>query len=167
MTLKEHLISAAPLSLGVGLVSGSVLAGAAAGLSAFLIDVDHALDYLLSNGRFQSLGHMFDYCYSGKIRRNYLLLHGYELWLLGLLVLPRLIGPELALGVLSGWLLHLLLDQLFNPAHPLAYFFFYRLGVGFARERIKRPHRNLYTDLAVRLGLPSPVWTRARSKAGR
>ena len=167
MTLKEHLISAVPLSLGVGLVSGSVLAGVAAGLSAFLVDVDHALDYLLSNGRFQSLKHMFDYCYEGQVRRYYLVFHAYELWLLGLFVLPGLIGPELALGVLSGWLLHLLLDQLINPAQPLTYFFLYRLSVGFARERIKTPHRNLYSDLAVRLGLPQPAWTRPRSKAGR
>lgn len=167
MTLREHLISAVPLSLGVGLATGSTAAGVAAGLSAFLVDVDHVLDYVLSNGRFRSLGHMFDYCYGGMVRRNYLIFHAYELWLLGLFILPGLIGPQLALGVLSGWLLHLLLDQLFNPAHPLTYFLLYRLGVGFARERIKTPHRNLYSDLALRLGLPRPVWTRPRSKAER
>ncbi len=167
MTSRQHFISAIPLTLAVGLATGSPLAGLTAGAVTVLVDVDHVLDYTLSYGGFRSLKHMFDYCYGGGVKRHFLLAHSYELWLLALLVLPGLLPHSLALGLLTGWLVHLLCDQFINPAHPLTYFFLFRLKVGFAREIIGTPRRNLYNDLALKLGLPRPEWTRPKAKSER
>ncbi len=167
MTFKQHLISAVPLSLGLGLVSGSAQAGIIAGLTTVLIDVDHVFDYIVSHGRFRSLKHMFQYCYEGRITRHFLLAHSYEFWLAAALLLPGRLPHVWTLGFLTGWLVHIFFDQMINPARPLTYFFLYRLRVGFRKERIGTPRRNLYTDLALKLGLPRPDWTRPRAKAER
>ncbi|MBW1711833.1 MAG: hypothetical protein JRJ59_01625 [Deltaproteobacteria bacterium] len=164
MTLKEHLVSAAPLSLVVGLASGSAGAGLAAGLTTVLVDADHVLDYVVSNGRFEGLGHMIDYSYRGRIRRLFLVGHSYELFFLALVLLPQWLPLIWALAILSGWACHLALDQLFNTCQPGSYFFVYRLKKGFLREAITTPGRNLYTSLAFRLNLPQRPWTRPRDK---
>ena len=167
MTLRQHLISAVPLSLGLGLATGSARAGLLAGAAAVLVDIDHVFDYIVSNGRFQSLGHMFEYCYAARVKRYFLLAHSYELWIAAALFLPGWLPQDLALGLLAGWLYHILLDQFINPARPLTYFFLFRLKVGFLKENIGTPWRNLYSDLASRFSLPRPAWTRPRSKDGR
>jgi len=164
MTFRHHLLSAPPLAAGAGLAGGSWALGVTAGVAAVLVDLDHVLDYVISNGRFQGIGHLFRYCRAGRLKYLPLLAHSYELWLVGLLILPRLAPAWLAGGLLTGWLFHLLLDQLFNPARPWVYFFFFRLAKGFDKKKVQTPDRNLYTDLALKLGLPRPSWTRPEAK---
>ena len=164
MMVGHHLLSALPLAVGSGLVGGSWALGITAGAAAVLVDADHVLDYLLSNGRFQGFGHLFRFCRAGRLKYIPLVAHSYELWLAGLFLLPGLAPPWLAQGILIGWLYHLLLDQLFNPAKPWVYFFGYRLALGFDKSKVQTPDRNLYTDLALKLGLPRPPWTRPEAK---
>lgn len=159
MRLKGHLVSAAPLGLVVGWAAGSAQAGLAAALAAGLLDGDHVLDYVVSNGRFESLGHMFRYCYRGRLKRFLLLAHAYEVWLVGLWLLPLWLPPSLVQGLLAGWLLHLVLDQLFNPVNPWTYFLGWRLAHRFEASAVLTPGRNLFTDLALMLSLPRPRWT--------
>lgn len=152
------------MGIGVGLVTGSTGAGVAATLASVLVDVDHILDYTFSNGGFRSLSHMFDFCYRGNLKRFFLLAHSYELWTIAALTLPPLLPGPVIWGVLLGWLLHLLLDQLFNPCKIWTYLFIARLAHRFQPEHIGTPTRNLYTDLALRSGLPRPNWTRPGPK---
>ena len=86
--------------------------GIAAG--GFLIDVDHAIDYVVfERQRDLRPGTFLRYYLEGKYRRAVLVLHSYELFgLLGLLAWH--LGQPALWGYLLGGLMHLALDIVFN-----------------------------------------------------
>ena len=90
----------------------ALTAGLAAG--GFLIDVDHAVDYVLFEGqRDLRPGSFLRYYLDGKARRVVLVLHSYELVVL-LAALAWVTNVAWLWGWVFGMLLHLPLDVVFN-----------------------------------------------------
>ena len=108
-----HLATAVVLSgAGYG-VTGSAELAAGFFAGAFMIDVDHYLDYLTVEGQWRRPGpaQFLRYYFAHRYHRLVLPLHSIEL--MSALVTLAVAWPRLALvGYLTGALLHLLLDVL-------------------------------------------------------
>jgi hypothetical protein len=111
-----------PLADSLALTAGLVAGG-------FLIDVDHALDYVLVERQRDLRPSAFlRYYLEGRVKRVVLVLHSYEVFaLLGLLAWHL---DALALwGYLMGALMHLALDIVFNGRiTPYSIAAFYSFG---------------------------------------
>ena len=96
-----------PLASTIALAGGIATGG-------FLIDVDHAIDYVLvERQRDLRPGAFLRYYVEGRMRRTVLALHSYELF--SILVAAALWLNCLALtGYVLGALMHLVLDLTFN-----------------------------------------------------
>lgn len=109
----------------------ALTAGIAAG--GFLIDVDHALDYLVFEGQRDLRPDTFlRYHLERRMKRVVLVLHSYELFA-GLGVLAWWLDVPVLWGYLMGALMHLALDIIFNgeltPRSISAFYSFtYRLA---------------------------------------
>jgi hypothetical protein len=124
----------------------ALTAGIAAG--GFLIDVDHVVDYVLFDGQRDLRPSAFQrYYLERRVKRVVLALHSYELFALLGLVAWRL--DSLALwGYLSGALMHLALDIIFNgelmPRSISAFYSFaYRCAHRFDAEALEGPRDRL------------------------
>lgn len=117
------------LASGVALLSTSsvpLAAGVAAG--GFLIDLDHAVDYVLFNRRRDLRPSAFlRYYLEGRVDRVVLALHSYELFAL-LIALAWWADWRPLWGYVVGGLMHLVLDMIFNgellPNNVLAFYSF-------------------------------------------
>lgn len=114
MSPGGHLVTtaAACAAAAVGTGSWALTAGIAAG--GFLIDLDHAFDYVVFEGQRDLRPQVFlRHFLEGRVRRAVLALHSYELFaILGLLAW-RLDALPLW-GYLMGGLMHLALDVVYN-----------------------------------------------------
>lgn len=146
MSPGGHLITTAVACAAVyaGTESVALTAGLAAG--GFLIDVDHAVDYVLfERQRDLRPSSFLRYYLGGKVQRAVLVLHSYEL--LGLLAaLAWLTNVEWLWGWVFGMLLHLPLDVVFNgkfASGGLIHFYSFvvraRAGFRIARFADRRP----------------------------
>jgi hypothetical protein len=141
MTPGGHLVTTALAGGAIYASTGSadLLPGLVAG--GFLIDVDHAVDYVCFEGqRDLRPGSFLRYYLAGRMRRVVLALHSYEL-----LALAALLAWWTASPVLWGWTLgvalHLPLDVVFNGRYqPRGMAAFYSLAHrwrhGFDAERL-------------------------------
>ncbi len=108
------------------------------------IDLDHFHDYLVhSRFRPASLKQFFDVCHNMKLSKLYLVFHSYEIILL-LFLAGFLTGwSDLTIGITTGFIVHLVVDELTNKKkyalNPLFYFFIYRLIKGFSKELLVSP----------------------------
>lgn len=113
------------LPLAMGIVAGG-----------FLIDVDHAVDYVVFDGERDLRPSAFlRYYLEGRSHRVVLLLHSYELFVL-LVGLAWISGWTALWGYVIGGVMHLALDMLFNgevlPDNVLRFYSFaYRAAGGF------------------------------------
>lgn len=115
--------------------SWPAVAGVAAG--GFLIDVDHAVDYVVFDGqRDLRPGAFLRHYVDGDVQRVVLLLHSYEL--LAILAVAGWWTGWVALwGYLAGAVMHLALDMIFNggllPGNVVGFYSFaYRARRGFS-----------------------------------
>lgn len=119
--------------------SPALTAGIAVG--GFLIDVDHALDYVLvERQRDLRPGAFLRYYLGGRVRRTVLILHSYEVFIL-LGVVAWWLDSSALWGYLAGALMHLGLDLAFNgelmPRSIVAFYSFgYRLAHRFDAARL-------------------------------
>jgi len=119
--------------------SWPLVAGIAAG--GFLIDVDHAVDYVVFDGQRDLRPDTFLHYYlNGHMRRTVLILHSWELFAL-LTVTARITGWPWLIGWLVGGLMHLALDLIFNGrltprSIVLFYSFAYRTAHRFDAARL-------------------------------
>ena len=92
----------------------SWVAGLSCCLVGICVDVDHYFDLWLNRGFTVSPKKLLDFCYKGESRKFYDILHGYEyiplLFLLATLPRYRALGW----GMTTGYILHIVGDQLFN-----------------------------------------------------
>jgi hypothetical protein len=140
VTTVAACTGSAVLAHGLPLVDTVGLAvGIAAG--GFLIDVDHAVDYVLfERQRDLRPAAFLRYYLAGRVRRTVLVLHSYELFaVLGLLAWWIEALP--LTGYLIGALMHLALDLTFNgeqtPRSIAAFYSFaYRARHGFDAARL-------------------------------
>lgn len=96
--------------------------------------MDHLFDYIRDKGWNLKLNEFFEYSYKAKYERTYLFLHAYEHLLLMafITVISNYNIIIIAAGV--GFAQHLVLDHIFNPVKPMAYFLTYRLKNGFTKQ---------------------------------
>ncbi|HEV8308956.1 MAG TPA: hypothetical protein VGW35_14945 [Methylomirabilota bacterium] len=140
-----HLATAVALGAGGYAATGSAELAAGCVAGAFLIDVDHYLDYLFVEGQWRHPGPsaFLRYYFTHRYRRVVLPLHSLEL--LGLLTALAVAWPRPGLhGYVAGALLHLVLDIIVNGElllrRPvLTYCFVYRARLGFVAARLSVP----------------------------
>lgn len=126
MSPGGHLATAAAAAAAAHAVTGSWPVTLAVVTGGFLIDVDHAVDYVLfERGRALTPGAFLRHYVEGRTRYLVLLLHSYEVFaLLGLVAWWTQSLP--LLGYLAGALMHLALDIAFNgPLTPNSIVAFY------------------------------------------
>jgi hypothetical protein len=128
-----HLVTTLGACAAAAAVTGSASLTAGIAVGGFLIDVDHAVDYVLFDGQRDLRPSAFlRYYVESRMRRTVLVLHSYELFaLLG--VLAIWIDALPLWGYLLGALMHLALDITFNgevtPRSISAFYSFsYRLA---------------------------------------
>ncbi len=134
LVLTRGMPAADSIALAAGIATGG-----------FLIDVDHAIDYVVFDGqRDLRPGAFLRYYLDGRAKRIVLLLHSFELFaLLG--VVAWWLDALPLWGYLMGALMHLSLDIVFNAefmsrSPALVYSFVYRLAHRFdARAFGKSP----------------------------
>ena len=131
-----HLVTTAAACAGTAALTGSVELTAAMAVGGFLIDVDHAIDYVVfERQRDLRPGAFLRYYLNGRVKIAVLALHSYELFTL--IGLAAWWTDSLVLwGYVMGALLHLGLDITFNgqytPRSISAFYSFgYRLAHGF------------------------------------
>lgn len=131
MKLLVHLVTAVLGAAIAYALTGNAFAGALFFASAFLIDADHALDYLIIHRRFDIKAMLRGQFYKDRI---YVLLHSAEIPIAALLAFPGTYSTAFA----AGYFLHLLMDVAeYSFKNPLlTYFFSYRLAVGFSKKKI-------------------------------
>jgi hypothetical protein len=116
-----------------------LMAGLAAG--GFLIDVDHAVDYvLIERERDLRPGTFLRHYTEGQVRRAVLVLHSWELFAL-LVALAWSSGAPWLVGYVAGGLMHLTLDLIYNGRYTphsivLFYSFTYRAVHRFDAARL-------------------------------
>jgi len=136
MSPGGHLVTTAVACAGAAALTGSWTATAAVAAGGFLIDLDHAVDYvLLERNRRLTPDAFLRHYIEGRTRWAVLVLHSYELFaLLGVIAWWTDSLPLWA--YLWGATLHLALDLRFNgevtPRSIVAFYSFaYRLAHGF------------------------------------
>lgn len=156
MSPGGHLVTTAAACIGAATLTESAPLTLAIFAGGFLIDVDHAVDYLLfEKQRDLRPGAFLRYYLSGKVQRAVLVLHSYELFLM--IGLAAWWTDSLWLwGYLMGALLHLALDLIFNgeyvPRSISAFYSFgYRLAYGF--------HMPSLLGIKTELAVPSGFWS--------
>jgi hypothetical protein len=92
-----------------------------------LPDLDHLIDYLDSKD-------------AGRQRHMFRPFHAWEYILLASAVALAFYSNQLFQVAILGYLSHIVIDQLFNRVHPLAYSLAYRVLKGF-RRRALTPQR--------------------------
>jgi len=136
MSPGGHLVTTAVACAGAAALTGSWTATAAVAAGGFLMDLDHAVDYvLLERNRRLTPDAFLRHYIEGRTRWAVLVLHSYELVaLLG--VIAWWTGSLSVWAYLWGATLHLALDLRFNgevtPRSIVAFYSFtYRLAHGF------------------------------------
>jgi hypothetical protein len=106
-------------------------------LSSVFIDLDHCYDYFRETGDYKiSLKKMEKLFYAYDYKKATIILHSYELIFIFFIINIFLFHSIIIYGIISGFLLHIILDIIFNPVYAKAYSFFYRLNHSFVKEKI-------------------------------
>jgi hypothetical protein len=141
MSPGGHLVTTAIACVGAAGLTGSAPLTVAIAAGGFLIDVDHAIDYVLfEKQRTFTPGAFLRYYLSGRVQHAVLVLHSYELF--ALIAATAWWTDSIVLwGYLMGALMHLGLDLTFNgeyvPRSISAFYSFgYRMAHGFSMPRL-------------------------------
>jgi membrane-bound metal-dependent hydrolase YbcI (DUF457 family) len=132
-----HFGISLPLAAGVSACTGDPVAGVAALLAGTLIDVDHALDYVMTRGLRIDASALRTGEYFRESGRALVLLHSYELIVGVAIIVAILVRPSVGLGIALGAFVHLVCDVVFYRFTPLCYSFAYRFRAGFALESFR------------------------------
>ena len=125
MKLKHHIAITFPIGVSIWLISNSIFYFVMALFLGILVDVDHILDYLIEERRFD-LKHLFVKSYNHEYDRLTLCLHCYE-YILVVWIICCFSGKyEFAIIFTVSYLTHMIPDQLSNNVRPFGYFFVYR-----------------------------------------
>lgn len=135
MSPGGHLVTTVAACAATAAITGNVTLTAAMAVGGFLIDVDHALDYvLIERQRDLRPGVFLRYYLEGRTQRLVLALHSYELFAL-LALAAWWSGAVWLWGYLAGGLMHLALDLLFNgELTPRSIVPFYSFGYRLAHR---------------------------------
>ena len=138
-----HTLSAVGIGAVAWFTTGSPLAIPVALATGVLVDVDHVADF-------------FDSQDQGHNRHMLRPFHAWE-YLVGTLVVLVFSQHPLLLTAFFGYLSHLLLDQIANRVHVMAYFIVYRAAHGFRRRHLS-PY--IFSESYSPLDGSIPLWGR-------
>lgn len=138
MKVKQHVICSLPLGAVYYYFSRDILSTSLAVECSVIVDVDHFLDYFITQKRLASIRVMVAAFKTFKvIPKNYYLLHSWELVFLFAAYVFVYPNPYV-FAVFTGYTFHMLLDQIYNRLFlgeynvgGLFYFFFYRMRLNF------------------------------------
>jgi hypothetical protein len=135
MSPGGHLLTTAAACAVTAAATGSETFTAGIALGGFLIDLDHAFDYVVfERQRDLRPGAFLRHYVGGRLRRAVLVLHSYELFAL-LTALAWWSDALLLWGYLLGGLMHLALDLVFNgESTPRSIGAFYSFGYRLAHR---------------------------------
>lgn len=128
----QHVLASGALGAVVYLISRDPKDSVAFFLAGWLVDADHLLDWVRLYGLNTDLHGIYERFCSFQVPKVYIILHSLELVMAfgAICILYPL--DSFLFCIFLGWLLHLLLDMLYNrPRRILAYFFIYRLIYNF------------------------------------
>lgn len=138
MDFTEHVIISAAGSAAIAAGGGGWEGAAAFTATGVFIDLDHFVDYWRETGHNWDIPRFLKYFDGRKPRKLLLVAHAWE-WVALIWAACALGGaPAWAHWGCFGWLIHLALDHRFNQLAPLAYFFSYRLSIGFNAKPLFR-----------------------------
>ena len=127
----RHLATSAAVSGALYTLTGDTELSLASFVSGVLLDVDHIPDYLAQPRRSRSVSDFVQTCLGRQLDRAYLVLHAWEL-LIGAALLTAFTGyGSIPLGLLAGFLHHMLLDHIGNRVHPFGYSLLWRASKRF------------------------------------
>lgn len=141
MSPGGHLVTTAAAGATAAAITGDVTLTAAIAVGGFLIDVDHAIDYVVFERQRDLRPDVFlRYYLEGRTRRVVLALHSYELFAV-LIAAAWWSGAAWLWGYVLGGLMHLALDLVFNgeltPRSIVRFYSFaYRLAHRFQSEAL-------------------------------
>src|SRR5437762_2897691 len=129
MSPGGHVVTTLAACSATAAATGSWELTAAVAVGGVLIDVDHAIDYVLVEGQRDLRPRAFlNYYVECRLRRAVLVLHSYELFAL-LIALTLATGSVWLGGYVMGALMHLALDIIFNgELTPRSIAAFYSFG---------------------------------------
>ena len=132
---SRHVVASGVASAIFLSFTKSIPGTAACFFAGILIDLDHAFDFVVIKKKmYRSFKELKTFCASRDDKKIYLWLHSYEV-LAVLWALAFIFGASpVYAGILWGMTIHLFLDQLTNPIHPLSYFLVYRIKLGFPKD---------------------------------
>ena len=135
MSPGGHLVTTAAACATAAVVTGDAAFTAAVAVGGFLIDVDHAVDYVLFERQRDLRPDAFlRYYLEGRTQRLVLALHSYELFAV-LALAAWWSGAAGLWGYLTGALMHLALDLAFNgEMTPKSIVPFYSFGYRLAHR---------------------------------
>ena len=113
-----HTVVSSSVGFGVLAGTGSIEAAATTLAVGVLMDVDHLYDYYQKFAR-------------GKHGRIYVLFHGWEYSLVGLVIMSFFFHPPIFIAAVLGHLSHMITDQWHNSPAKRMYFITYRASKGF------------------------------------
>lgn len=143
MRVKHHIIVSVSGGIVIYLLTQSFIKALLFCLAGIFIDIDHFFDYICNWGwRIVNIQEFFDIFYSLKLKKIYVILHGYEL-LAALGIVLWYLKLNWGWVVFLSLTIHLLMDQLYFLAHfrnrtPWFYFLTYRISKGFEAEKFER-----------------------------
>lgn len=146
MTPDKHVIISLSLGAVLWIITKSFAAGALCAFGGFIIDIDHAIEYIWRFGiRRLTVKRILAACqqtYEGKkifpFYKLHLFFHSFELAFIFILI--SLITKDLYLIAFSiGFLSHLAIDAIFNQRPALFYFLLWRIKNGFVAQRLLYP----------------------------
>ncbi len=136
MDLHQHATVSGACAMGIGFGTGDWHGATAFFVLGVFIDLDHLADYWREDGFNLNWRRFLGFFDARLPKRQWLFLHGWE-WVAVALGLSFALGaPAWMLWGALGWLGHLILDHLSNGLRPWAYFFIYRVKVGFASKKL-------------------------------
>lgn len=142
MRARYHVIVSLSGGAIIYLLTRSLSKAILFSIAGIFIDLDHLFDYIRNYGwKIISFPDFFKIFYTFKLKRIYVFLHSYELFLfLGLFLWYFKI--DWGWAVFLGLSIHLLMDQIyyfisFREGSRRFYFLTYRISRGFETERFK------------------------------
>ena len=136
MRVRAHIITSSALSGILYFIFKSFPMAAAAFLAGVFIDLDHVLEGYINFGRKFNIFKTIEVSENARFKTAYLFLHSYELLLIYTLAAYFLkLGP-VWFGIAVGLIVHMVLDNTFNPFYPNGLFFIKRWQEKFKYARI-------------------------------
>lgn len=136
MKPTAHLTTSFAVSATIYLSTRSIVFSVVSFFTGFLIDVDHLIDFIREYGLKSTPQKFFIVFHESRFAKLLLLFHAWE-WLLVLCALALVFnGNMIILGLFTGMLHHLILDQCANGVTPLGYSLLYRTVNRFSTSKI-------------------------------